>query len=72
MMYSGSVQLTLSNLWEHININLANATSALFGTKYVETVKIKVRCDGGRQRSSMFTLIHFASTFSSRFTQTVG
>lgn len=42
MMYSGCVQLKLPNSWEHININLANATSALFGTKYVETVKIKV------------------------------
>lgn len=42
MMYSGCVQLKLSNSWEHLNINLANATSALFGTKYVETVKIKV------------------------------
>lgn len=42
MMYSGCVQFKLSPSWEHININLANATSALFGTKYVETVRIKV------------------------------
>lgn len=36
------VQLRLSTSWDYFNINLAKVTNALFGTKYVETVKIKV------------------------------
>lgn len=65
-MYSGCVQLKLTTSWEHININLANATRALFGTKYAETVKIKVTAKifGGQQRCSMFTLTHCTLAFS--------
>lgn len=36
------VQIRLCTSWEHINVNLANITNTLFGTKYVETVKLKV------------------------------
>lgn len=41
-VYSGFVPIRLSSSWEHFNINLAKVTNALFGTKYVETEKIKV------------------------------
>lgn len=42
MMFTGCVPLKLSNTWVHININLAKLINDLFGTIYVETVKIKV------------------------------
>lgn len=41
-IYSGFVPIRLSSSFEHVNINLAKVTHALFGTRYVETVKIKV------------------------------
>lgn len=41
-MFTGCVPLKLSNTWVHININLAKLINDLFGTIYVETVKIKV------------------------------
>lgn len=71
------VHLKFPTSWDYININLAEVTAALFGTKYVETVGIKVsvgRPDGPRQRWHLFTITHFTSWFCSfpcRFMQTV-
>lgn len=42
MVYVVCVPLILAASWEHININLAELTDELFGTKYVETVKVQV------------------------------
>lgn len=42
MTHVACVPLRLSTSWERISINLAKVTHALFGTKYVETSKIKV------------------------------
>lgn len=42
MVYVVCVPLILAASWEHININLAELTNELFGTKYVETVKVQV------------------------------
>lgn len=45
MVYVVCVPLILAASWEHININLAELTYELFGTKYVETVKVQVSVD---------------------------
>lgn len=64
-IYSAFVPIRLSTSFEHVNINLAKVTHALFGTRYVETVKIKVRFYWKPQHSWMFTLTHFAFFFCS-------
>lgn len=40
------VQLRVSASWEHFHINLAEVTKRVFGTNYVETVKVQVRVPG--------------------------
>lgn len=62
-IYSGFVPIKLSSSFEHVNINLAKVTHVLFGTRYVETVKIKVsvgRLYWKQQHSCTFTLTPFA------------
>uniref|UniRef100_A0A674N7K3 CFA20 domain-containing protein n=2 Tax=Takifugu rubripes TaxID=31033 RepID=A0A674N7K3_TAKRU len=44
-IYSGFVPIRLSSSFEHVNINLAKVTHVLFGTRYVETVKIKIHAN---------------------------
>uniref|UniRef100_H3D458 CFA20 domain-containing protein n=1 Tax=Tetraodon nigroviridis TaxID=99883 RepID=H3D458_TETNG len=39
------IQLRLSTSWDYFNINLARVTNALFETKYVETVKVKINAN---------------------------
>lgn len=58
------VQLRLSTSWDYFNINLARVTNALFETRYVETVKIKVSVSWGPgQNRRTFTQIHSTSHF---------
>lgn len=52
--YRCVVQLKMSTLWDNVNINMAKVTSALFGTKYVETVRIKVSGRFYRQTAALF------------------
>lgn len=48
------VQVKMSTLWDNVNINLAKVTNALFGTTYVETVRIKVSGRCHRQTAALF------------------
>ncbi|CAG03683.1 unnamed protein product, partial [Tetraodon nigroviridis] len=45
MVYVVCVPLILAASWEHISINLAELTYELFGTEYVETVKVKIHAN---------------------------
>lgn len=68
------LQIRLCTSWEHINVNLANITNTLFGTKYVETVKLKVSSKVLQWMAALLwnaNYCHFCF-FSFRFIQTVG
>lgn len=53
MVYVVCVPLILAASWEHININLAELTNELFGTKYVETVKVQVSASASAGKGSI-------------------
>lgn len=53
MVYVVCVPLILAASWEHININLAELTNELFGTKYVETVKVQVSVSASAGKGSI-------------------
>lgn len=66
--------LRLSDSWERIDLNLAELTNELFGTKYVETAKIQVSVDVTDycHISILTDCTLNCCSFPSRFMQTVG